>query len=82
MAKYKKDMDVLHCVNCGAANRLRDNSASLGTCVKCGKVPVEALGLLSAGDMWSGDSCECSVCQTCNSVFHRYCFACGKKVGT
>ena len=82
MAKYKKEFNVLHCVNCGAANALRETSASVGTCAKSGKEPVGALGLLAALDLWNGDSAKCSVCETCNSVFHRYCFACGKKVGT
>lgn len=82
MAKHKKELDVLHCVHCGTANRLRETSASVGTCSKCGKVPAEALGLLAAVDLWSGDAAKCSVCETRNSVFHTYCFACGKKVGT
>ena len=30
MAKYKKEFNVLHCVNCGAANALRETSADAG----------------------------------------------------
>ena len=82
MAKNKKELNVLHCVRCGAPNKLSDNSTSVGTCAKCGKVPVEALGLLAAVELWSGDYAPCSACQTRNSVFHEHCFACGKKVGS
>ena len=82
MAKHKRQPDVLFCTCCGAKNKLRETSSSVGKCGECGKEPVEALPLLAAVELWGGDASPCSACGMRNSVFHRYCFACGKKVGT
>ena len=81
VASHRLLLNVLHCVHCGTANKLSDSSASVGYCANCKERPVEALAVLGAFDLWSGDASRCPACQTKNALWHQYCFGCGKKIG-
>lgn len=79
-AAARTALNRVHCVACGTANKLSDSQGTLGTCSKCKQPIVEALSLLGALGVWSGDQAACEACGTKNSLWHVHCFGCGTRL--
>ena len=79
-AAAKTALNKVHCVACGTANKLSDSQGALAPCSKCKEPVVEALSLLGALGVWSGDQAACGKCGTKNSLWHAHCFGCGTKL--
>lgn len=79
MASKARVPNQVYCRWCGAPKKLSDSSAAVGNCDSCGREVVDALALLGALGMWTGELWTCPTCDTGNALWHEWCFACGKK---
>ena len=79
--KAEPKLNQVHCTSCGTVTQLSDSQGGLPPCAKCGKPIVEALALLGALGIWSGDQATCPACAAKNSLWHACCYACGSKLG-